>query len=47
MIRFTNPHLTDFHGAIEPRLYPPMKKMTESTDNRNPLKPAWHIAFVG
>jgi len=26
MIRFTNPHLTDFHGAIELRLYPPMTK---------------------
>jgi hypothetical protein len=23
-----------------------MKKMIESTDNRKPLKPAWHIAFV-
>jgi hypothetical protein len=31
---------------LELRLYPPMKKMTESTDNRNPLKPGWHIAFV-
>jgi hypothetical protein len=24
-----------------------MKKTKESTDNRKPMKPAWHIAFVG